>query len=176
MMQRDFEIQANQELSKELENVMININTQPSMEVLSSGLWSAHLTSNQSTLQPLAVASAYLVQDLCRRYHDSENLVQKLKVIGQNARGGYYTTIRKLELELIQTGKVGRTYLSWLQLALVIETTRLWLLISHMYSNQIVFSDKMPPISYTLANSISIEQFHPEPFPKPVYSSCPGAL
>jgi hypothetical protein len=96
---------AGQRFLDELENIMINSNTQPSMEVLNSGLWSAHLTSNQSTLQPLAVASAYLVQDLCRRYHDSENLVQKLKVIGQNARAGYYTTIRKLELELIQTGK-----------------------------------------------------------------------
>ncbi|KAI3332112.1 hypothetical protein HD806DRAFT_181597 [Xylariaceae sp. AK1471] len=95
----------------ELENVMINSNTQQPMEVLSSGLWASHLPQNQPNLQgnaPLAIASGFLVQNLVRRYHDSENWSRKLKAIEQNARAGYYPTIRKLELELIQAGKVGR--------------------------------------------------------------------
>ncbi|TGJ83063.1 hypothetical protein E0Z10_g5722 [Xylaria hypoxylon] len=92
----------------ELENIMINGNIQQPIQVLSSELWSSHITANQSNLQvptALTIASQFLVQDLCRRYHDSENLLSKLKAILQNARGGYYSTIRKLELELIQTGK-----------------------------------------------------------------------
>ncbi|KAI0915046.1 hypothetical protein F4823DRAFT_8098 [Ustulina deusta] len=92
----------------ELENIMVNGNIQQPLEVVSSELWSSHLTSNQPNLQgsdALTIASAYLVQDLCRTYHDSENFLPKLTAIGQNARAGYYATIRKLELELIQTGK-----------------------------------------------------------------------
>ncbi|KAI0457507.1 hypothetical protein F5B21DRAFT_512532 [Xylaria acuta] len=92
----------------ELENIMVNSNTQQPMEVLSSELWSLHFTSNQPSLQlptPLTIASGFIVQDLYRRYHDSEDFLRKLKEIGQNARAGYYGTIRKLELELIQTGK-----------------------------------------------------------------------
>ncbi len=90
---------------------MVNGNIQQPLEVVSSELWSSHLTSNQPNLQgsdALTIASAYLVQDLCRTYHDSENFLPKLTAIGQNARAGYYATIRKLELELIQTGKVGK--------------------------------------------------------------------
>ncbi|KAI1298032.1 hypothetical protein F5Y03DRAFT_409539 [Xylaria venustula] len=92
----------------ELENVMVNGNIQQPIEVLSSELWSSHLSSNQPNLQgpnAFTIASAFLVQDLCRRYHDSDNFIPKLTVIGQNARAGYYSTVRKLELELIQTGK-----------------------------------------------------------------------
>ncbi|KAI8956244.1 hypothetical protein F4801DRAFT_586327 [Xylaria longipes] len=92
----------------ELENIMINSNTQQPMEVISSNLWSLHVSSNQPSLQvstPLTIASGFIVQDLYRTYHDSEDFLRKLKDIGQNARAGYYGTIRKLELELIQTGK-----------------------------------------------------------------------
>ncbi|KAI0489878.1 hypothetical protein F4859DRAFT_501538 [Xylaria cf. heliscus] len=91
-----------------LENIMINSNTQQPMEVLNSELWSLHFASNQPGIQvppPLVAASGFIVQDLYRRYHDSEDFVQKLKEIGQSVRAGYYGTIRKLELELIQTGK-----------------------------------------------------------------------
>ncbi|KAI0541222.1 hypothetical protein GGR58DRAFT_37178 [Xylaria digitata] len=92
----------------ELENIMIHGNVQQPIEVLSSELWSLHLSSNQSNLQQpsaFTLASPYIVQDLCRRYHDSDDILPKLKVILQNTRAGYYTTMRKLELELIQTGK-----------------------------------------------------------------------
>ncbi|KAI1755603.1 hypothetical protein F4782DRAFT_411650 [Xylaria castorea] len=97
-----------QDFLDELENTIVNSNTQQPMEVLGSELWSSHLTSNQSSLQvptPLTITSGFIVQDLCRRYQDSEDLLRKLKEIGQNARAGYYGTIRKLELELIQTGR-----------------------------------------------------------------------
>ncbi|KAJ8129844.1 hypothetical protein O1611_g3787 [Lasiodiplodia mahajangana] len=101
-------ITAGQTFLDELESMMINGNIQQPIEVLNSELWSSHLASNQPNLQgptPLTLASTYLVQDLCRRYHESENFLQKLKAIGQNARAGYYGTIRKLELELVQIGK-----------------------------------------------------------------------
>lgn len=89
---------------------MVNGNVQQPTEFLSPELWP--LPSNQSSLQghtPLIIESAFLVQDLCQRYHDSEDFLLKLKAIGQNAREGYYATIRELELELIQTGKVIKT-------------------------------------------------------------------
>ncbi|KAJ3563505.1 hypothetical protein NPX13_g8170 [Xylaria arbuscula] len=92
----------------ELERIMANGNIQQPLEVLSSELWSSHLTSNQPNLQgpnPLSIASTFLVQDLCRRYHDAESFLPKLTAIGHNARAGYYVTIRKLELDLIQAGK-----------------------------------------------------------------------
>ncbi|KAI0815829.1 hypothetical protein GGR55DRAFT_365206 [Xylaria sp. FL0064] len=92
----------------ELEKIMVNGNIQQPIEVLSSELWSSHSAPSQPNLQghnALAIASSFLVQDLCRRYRESENFLPKLTAIGQNARAGYYPTIRKLELELIQTGK-----------------------------------------------------------------------
>ncbi|KAK5628514.1 hypothetical protein RRF57_004229 [Xylaria bambusicola] len=92
----------------ELERIMVNGNIQQPLEVLSSELWSSHLTPNQPNLQgpnPLTIASTFLVQDLCRRYHDAEDFLPKLTAIGSNVRAGYYVTIRKLELDLIQTGK-----------------------------------------------------------------------
>ncbi|KAI1738764.1 hypothetical protein F4680DRAFT_157757 [Xylaria scruposa] len=97
-----------QDFLDELENSIVNGSTQQPMEVLGSELWSLHFTSNQPSLQvptPLTITSGYIVQDLYRRYHDSEDFLRKLKEIGQNARAGYYSTIRKLELELIQTGR-----------------------------------------------------------------------
>ncbi|KAI1179435.1 hypothetical protein F4777DRAFT_476575 [Nemania sp. FL0916] len=99
---------AGQDFLDEIEGIMINGNIHQPLDVLSSELWSSHVTPNQTNLQgpsPLTIASAFLVQDLCRRYHDSRNLLSKLTFIGNKARGGYYGTIRKLELELIQTGK-----------------------------------------------------------------------
>ncbi|KAI1162464.1 hypothetical protein F5B18DRAFT_662375 [Nemania serpens] len=102
-------VAAGQNFLDELERIMVNGNIQQPMEVLSSELWTSHFTSNQSSLQghtPLTIASTFLVQELCQRYHDSEDFLLKLKAIGQNARAGYYATIRKLELELIQTGKI----------------------------------------------------------------------
>ncbi|KAI1185819.1 hypothetical protein F5B17DRAFT_441580 [Nemania serpens] len=100
-------VTAGQYFLDELERIMVNGNVQQPTEFLSPELWP--LPSNQSSLQghtPLIIESAFLVQDLCQRYHDSEDFLLKLKAIGQNAREGYYATIRELELELIQTGKI----------------------------------------------------------------------
>ncbi|KAI1435660.1 hypothetical protein GGR50DRAFT_693894 [Xylaria sp. CBS 124048] len=97
-----------QDFLDELESIVVKSDTQHPIEVLSSDVWASHLSSNQphsSGDTPLTIASSYLVQELCRRYHDSDSLLGKLKAIGQNARTGYYPSIRKLELELIQTGK-----------------------------------------------------------------------
>ncbi|KAI1116870.1 hypothetical protein F5Y14DRAFT_36724 [Nemania sp. NC0429] len=105
----DILVAAGQNFLDELERIMVNGNIQQPMEVLSSELWSIHLSSNQSSLQghtPLTIASTFLVQDLCQKYHDSEDFLLKLKDIVQNTQAGYYGTIRKLELELIQTGKI----------------------------------------------------------------------
>ncbi|KAI1819036.1 hypothetical protein F4861DRAFT_195836 [Xylaria intraflava] len=92
----------------ELENIVVKSNIHQPIEVLNSDLWASHLPSNQSNLPgdiPFTAASAYLVQDLCRNYPDYDRLLGQLQAIGHNARGGYYPSIRKLELELIRTGK-----------------------------------------------------------------------
>ncbi|KAI8633422.1 hypothetical protein F5Y19DRAFT_462443 [Xylariaceae sp. FL1651] len=92
----------------ELENLAVNTDSRRPIEVLTSELWSSHSSEDQPGLQgntPLAIASTYMVQDLSRRFPDSENWLRKLKVIGQKAQAGCYPTIRKLELELIQAGK-----------------------------------------------------------------------
>jgi hypothetical protein len=92
---------------------MIRCSTQQPIEVHSSELWAFHFPQNQPNLQrsaPLAVTSGFIVQDLIRRYPEPENWLRKLKTIGQNATAGYYPTIRKLELELIQAGKVGDNF------------------------------------------------------------------
>ncbi|GAP82582.1 putative zinc finger protein [Rosellinia necatrix] len=75
------------------------------MEVIRSDIWHSHLVPNQPALPALRIASEYLISQLCHLYQDSENLLQKLRVVANNARAGYYATIRRLELELIQTGK-----------------------------------------------------------------------
>ncbi|KAI0206468.1 hypothetical protein F4808DRAFT_120706 [Astrocystis sublimbata] len=108
MATTDIFVVTGQNFLDELEITMLNGSTQQPTEVLNSNLWSLHLTSNDPSLQahtPLTITSSFIVQDLCHSYHDTEDLLQKLKGIGQSCRAGYYGTIRKLELELIRAGK-----------------------------------------------------------------------
>ncbi|KAI0395905.1 hypothetical protein F5Y17DRAFT_169985 [Xylariaceae sp. FL0594] len=92
----------------ELEYTVISGDTQQPMGVLDSELWSCHASQTEPNSQghmPLAIASTYLVEDLIRKYPGYENLARKLKTMAHNHRAGYHSTIRKLELQLIQAGK-----------------------------------------------------------------------
>ncbi|KAI0159612.1 hypothetical protein GGR57DRAFT_490632 [Xylariaceae sp. FL1272] len=76
-------------------------------EVVTSELYSSHIAESQTSLQghtPLTIASTFIVEDLRRNFRE-EIWLRKLKTIGQRVQSGYYPTIRKLELELLQTGK-----------------------------------------------------------------------
>ncbi|KAI1268880.1 hypothetical protein F5Y18DRAFT_170429 [Xylariaceae sp. FL1019] len=76
-------------------------------EVVTSELYSSHIAESQHSLQgntPLTIASTFIVEDL-RRNFGEESWLRRLKTIGERVQSGYYPTIRKLELELLQTGK-----------------------------------------------------------------------
>ncbi|CAJ2513505.1 Uu.00g016240.m01.CDS01 [Anthostomella pinea] len=92
----------------DIENSVIASDTQRSMEVLTSELWSAHVTEMQpdtSRNNPFAITSNYIIQVLSQNFHDSQSLLPRLRVIGQRVHAGYIATVRKLELEVLQAGK-----------------------------------------------------------------------
>lgn len=91
----------------DLEMSVVGSNMDRPLEILTSDLWSTHLselclpTSNDA----FAITVDYIIRVLCQNFHGSQNLSPKLKTINQRVATGSIPTIRKLELELLLAGK-----------------------------------------------------------------------
>ncbi|KAI1877026.1 uncharacterized protein JN550_001098 [Neoarthrinium moseri] len=82
------------------------------IEVLTSDLWSEHLSADvpgtQHSADAFSVAATYIVQMLRQKFSSadqSETLIRRLKSADQRVTAGQITTIRRFELELLQAGK-----------------------------------------------------------------------
>ncbi|ORY65052.1 uncharacterized protein BCR38DRAFT_408795 [Pseudomassariella vexata] len=94
----------------DLEYSVVNSYAERPIEILTSDLWSMHISEHRPNASPtdaFAITVRYIVQVLNQTFPDVENqsLSQKLMAINQRVNAGYITTVRKLELELLQAGK-----------------------------------------------------------------------
>ncbi|KAL7627684.1 hypothetical protein AAE478_001878 [Parahypoxylon ruwenzoriense] len=102
-------IMVGQNFLDDLENSVITSDSQKPDEVLTSELWSTHLGEFQpETLHNIAftITADYIIRVLRSNFHGSDMLLSKLGEIGQKVHAGYITTVRKLELAILQIGKV----------------------------------------------------------------------
>ncbi|KAI1770263.1 hypothetical protein F4818DRAFT_270598 [Hypoxylon cercidicola] len=92
----------------DIENSVITSGSQKPVEDLAFDLWSTHAVefdSDSLNNGAFTVTVDYIVQFLSQKFYDSEILSVKLRGVGQRVRAGYITTVRKLELAILQAGK-----------------------------------------------------------------------
>ncbi|KAI0014904.1 hypothetical protein F4780DRAFT_133935 [Xylariomycetidae sp. FL0641] len=90
-----------------LENFVVNVDTERPDEVLRSELFSLHMSESQYHVTPggpLAATSDFIVRKLETMF-PVEGLLQALGHVRHNANMCMISTVRKLELDLIQAGK-----------------------------------------------------------------------
>ena len=84
-----------------------------SIEILTSDLWSMHMSESrpQNSKPPNAfvITVGYITQILGQNFgSQNEVLASTLRALYAKVESGYITTIRRLELEMLQAGKVSR--------------------------------------------------------------------
>jgi hypothetical protein len=83
------------------------------LEVITSDLWSTHVTETGPPAQSsnaFPVTVSYIIQVLNQSFGPSSNgISQRLRAINQRAASGVITSIRRLELEILQAGKTSLT-------------------------------------------------------------------
>ncbi|RYO95843.1 hypothetical protein DL764_007595 [Monosporascus ibericus] len=97
-----------QDFLDELESTVVKGGGQGSAEAVPSALWSTHMAEmrhDASHTDAFAITANYILQVLSQNFHDSTDLLSYLPVVGQRVKNNAVTTIRRLELELLQAGK-----------------------------------------------------------------------
>ncbi|RYP46944.1 hypothetical protein DL768_006927 [Monosporascus sp. mg162] len=97
-----------QDFLDELESAVVNGGGQGSAEVVPSTLWSTHMAEMRHDAlhtDAFAVTANYILQVLSQNFRDSADLLSYLSVIGQRVKNNAVTTVRRLELEILQAGK-----------------------------------------------------------------------
>ncbi|KAK9422354.1 hypothetical protein SUNI508_04710 [Seiridium unicorne] len=80
------------------------------LEIVASELYSTHFaetgSSAQPTPNPFSLTVDFIIQLLSKDFSEmNDSLAPRLRAIGQKVASGYITSVRRLELELLQTGK-----------------------------------------------------------------------
>lgn len=78
-------------------------------DIHASDLYIRHLKDNKITLvpnQPLSIALKFMIKELIANFPDTPAFGDRLCTILGQVNAGYSWTIRQLELDLIQAGKV----------------------------------------------------------------------
>ncbi|OTA63572.1 hypothetical protein K449DRAFT_28272 [Hypoxylon sp. EC38] len=104
----DLLVAVGQNFLDDLENSVIASGSQKPTEVHTSELWSTHFIDFQPETvhnNPFTITVDYIIQVLSSKFHDAQMLVSRLREIGQSVHVGYITTVRKLELAILQAGK-----------------------------------------------------------------------
>ncbi|RYP06637.1 hypothetical protein DL765_009411 [Monosporascus sp. GIB2] len=97
-----------QDFLDELESRVVNGSGQGSAETVPSALWSTHMAEVRHDAlhtDAFAITANYILQVLSQNFQDSTDLLSRLSVIGQRVKNNAVTTIRRLELEILQAGK-----------------------------------------------------------------------
>ncbi|KAI1458069.1 hypothetical protein F4805DRAFT_426452 [Annulohypoxylon moriforme] len=91
----------------DIEHSVISSSAERPIEVNSSELWSTHSTnlSHPSRATPFTITADYIIQCLDLKFSNSKTLSSRLGEIGRRVRAGHITTVRKLELAILQAGK-----------------------------------------------------------------------
>lgn len=88
---------------------MIIGGSQKTNEIANSDLWSTHALEfhpESYDNRPFKAAVNFIIQTLIQKYYDYEVLLAKLRETGQKVHSGSITCVRKLELAILQAGKV----------------------------------------------------------------------
>jgi len=78
-------------------------------DILSSPLWLTHaedLRVDRGTGQPFIVGANYIINVLSQSFRDNPGLPPRLRDVAQRVRNRTTVTVRMLEMELMQAGKV----------------------------------------------------------------------
>lgn len=97
-----------------ISNALDNTGSVGSIEILTSELWSMHLSNRPHSPKPtdaFVITVDYITRFLGQNFRSqNEALASKLRCLYTKVASGYITTIRRLELELLQAGKVSCQY------------------------------------------------------------------
>lgn len=91
---------------------MVNSKIMRPTDILSSALWSIHiedLRADRGTSQPFTVGANYILNVLSHSFRDYLALAPRLRDVAQRVRDRTIVTVRRLEMELMQAGKVRAT-------------------------------------------------------------------
>ncbi len=96
----------------DLENAAVNGDENGSVENLPSALWSTHMDElrNGAYSEAFPVTAYYILRILGQTYPDSDRLLSNLGAVNQRVENNAITTVRRLELEILQAGKVSRQH------------------------------------------------------------------
>ncbi|ETS83030.1 hypothetical protein PFICI_04906 [Pestalotiopsis fici W106-1] len=91
-------------------STLVGINNHQSIEVMTSELYSTHVAEtgpgSEPTPDAFKITVNYVVQMLSQRFGPlSSSLIPKLRSISQKVANGFITSVRRMELELLQVGK-----------------------------------------------------------------------
>ncbi|KAI2473003.1 hypothetical protein F4781DRAFT_427760 [Annulohypoxylon bovei var. microspora] len=92
----------------DIEQSVISSSSEKPIEVHASELWSTHhidFQPDSSHDSPFTITVDYIIRCLDAKFSNFKTLLSKLREIGQRVRAGHITTVRKLELAILQAGK-----------------------------------------------------------------------
>lgn len=97
------------EAQKDLETAVLYTDPQASHDVVLSALWTTHMSEirhEPSRVDAFSITANFITQVLCQTFQDIPSLFIGLTAIDHRVRGKQITTVRRLELEILQAGKV----------------------------------------------------------------------
>ncbi|KXJ92364.1 hypothetical protein Micbo1qcDRAFT_233641 [Microdochium bolleyi] len=97
-----------QDFLDEFESLVINSKSMRPADILSSALWSTHmddLRTEHGSNQPFIAGAHYIINVLVQSFRDSPGISQRLRCVGQRVHNRDTSTVRRLEMELMQAGK-----------------------------------------------------------------------
>lgn len=95
----------------DVENAVISISGHDSVGNIPSALWSTHMAElhhDPSQAEAFAITAHYILEVLSQEFHGSGMLLSNLGIVGQKVKNHAISTIRRLELEVLQAGKVSK--------------------------------------------------------------------
>lgn len=93
----------------EFESLVLNSKSMRPADILSSALWSTHtedLRAEHGSSQPFIAGANYIINVLAQSFRDSPGIAHRLRGVSQRVRNQDTSTVRRLEMELMQAGKV----------------------------------------------------------------------
>jgi len=106
---KDALLMVSQNFLDEFESLVVNSKIMRPTDILSSPLWLTHaedLRVDRGTGQPFIVGANYIINVLSQSFRDNPGLPPRLRDVAQRVRNRTTVTVRMLEMELMQAGKV----------------------------------------------------------------------
>ncbi|KAJ1333540.1 hypothetical protein MN608_03531 [Microdochium nivale] len=106
--EKDVLFTVSQNFLDEFESLVLNSKSMRPADILSSALWSTHmedLRAEHGSSQPFIAGATYLINVLLQSFRDNPGIAHRLRGVSQRVRNQDTSTVRRLEMELMQAGK-----------------------------------------------------------------------